>query len=251
MITQDEIVTFPSSVPVGIMAEFLDCFLREKKILHQTFMKKDSCLSFLPGYQRLSNCFFQGKYHKWLQSSLDCSYAILSKLKTDNMFGVLENTYPKVLEYCRNKVHQNEMEINDPLMRDNLIPDKQIRNTISDTSLLEQTSTSAGSLIDKDEEETLDPPHIKINYLTAIEIIESNSEFNRFSRDILEFLLSIQGGGICMESIFHSRDTEDNYKMLQSMILSSLIWGRSSYDCFRNFYGIRTYLSRLEGSIVK
>lgn len=53
-----------------------------------------------------------------------------------------------------------------------------------------------------------------------------------------------------LEAVFEDEDVQTNFKLFQTMLLGSLIWGAGSHRNMQDFAGHSSYLARLDASVV-
>jgi hypothetical protein len=224
------------------MAELLDPYFGRKGQMLRDPVPLAAWVSLMPGGSRLRNALYQSRYYDWVAGSLDCAFSLLPKPQTVKLFNVLANMYYRSIQYYKNTHQQAGTHPPHSLGTD--------LNSSPDGSLLESSTVSSGSLIDKDEEEVLEFQEADRDYYDLLTIIERAPLGAKFSERLVEFLCTLEGGGVLLEAVFEEEDVAMNFKLFQSMVVGSLIWGAGSHRAMATFTRRVPYLAKLGASIV-
>lgn len=88
------------------------------------------------------------------------------------------------------------------------------------------------------------------DYFELLAAVEKAPQGVRFSERLVNFLCSLEAGGVLLEAVFEDEDVQTNFKLFKAMLLGSLVWGAGSHRDMQVFAGHASYLPRLDASIV-
>ncbi len=239
---QDEIINYPNSLAVGVMAELLDPYLGLKRpMLRDAVASRAPWLRLLPGSRRVCNALYQARYYDWVARSLDCCFCLLPRPQATKLFNVLASMHCRAVQFYRH--HHLQAGLRDPGLAQaaELTPSPE-------ASLLESSTATSGTPGSPDEAQEFQEPNR--DYYDLLAAIEKTQRGAKFSERLVNFLCALEGGGVLLEAVFEDEDVAANFKLFQSLLLGSLVWGAGSHRAMEDYRGHVSYLTRLEGSVV-